>query len=84
MQGTAADIMKLAMIRVHSQLAARGLQARIVLQVHDELLVETPNTEQQVVSELLRAEMAGAAELLAPLKVDLKIGENWLEMNPLP
>lgn len=77
-QGTAADIIKLAMVRVYRRLQAEGLQARLVLQVHDELIVETPENEVEQVSRLLQEEMTGAAKLAVPLEADVHIGENWL------
>ncbi|HEY8552104.1 MAG TPA: DNA polymerase I [Thermaerobacter sp.] len=80
-QGTAADIMKLAMIRVHRALAEEGLRARIVLQVHDELLVEAPEDEVPAVAALLRREMEGAFALAVPLVVEVKAGANWYEME---
>ncbi|ADU50543.1 DNA polymerase I [Thermaerobacter marianensis DSM 12885] len=80
-QGTAADIMKLAMIRVYRALAGEGLRARIVLQVHDELLVEAPEDEVPAVAALLRREMEGAFPLAVPLVVDVKAGTNWYEME---
>ncbi|HEY8487831.1 MAG TPA: DNA polymerase I [Thermaerobacter sp.] len=82
-QGTAADIMKLAMIRVHQALRAEGLRARIVLQVHDELLVEAPEAEVDAVAALLRREMEGAFRLDVPLVVEVKAGANWYEMEAI-
>jgi DNA polymerase-1 len=78
-QGTAADIMKIAMIRVDRRLRAEGLQARIILQVHDELLIETPMAEQEIVQKLLREEMEAAADLAVTLEVDVNIGNSWFE-----
>ena len=80
-QGTAADIMKLAMIRVYRALAEEGLRARIVLQVHDELLLEAPEDEVPAVAALLRREMEGAFTLAVPLVVEVKAGANWYEME---
>jgi DNA polymerase-1 len=80
-QGTAADIIKIAMIRLHHALREQSLQARMILQVHDELVVETPDSEVGTVKSLMREVMEGAFELKAPLKVDLKIGQNWEEME---
>jgi DNA polymerase-1 len=79
MQGTAADVIKLAMIRVHDRLRAEGRSARLVLQVHDELLLEAPETELSAVRELVRAEMAGAYPLDPPLAVDVGVGDDWAE-----
>ncbi|MDF2888167.1 MAG: polA 2 [Lacrimispora sp.] len=78
-QGTAADIMKIAMIRVDSALKSLGLQSRIVLQVHDELLIETRIEELEQVKKLLVEEMKGAAELAVPLEVDANVGESWFD-----
>jgi DNA polymerase-1 len=76
-QGSAADIIKQAMIRVHRRLAAEGLQAKMLLQIHDELLFELPPEEQPALTRLVTEEMAAAANLAVPLKVDLKSGPNW-------
>lgn len=78
-QGTAADIIKVAMIRVWRRLKKEGLKARLVLQVHDELIVETPQDEAERVKALLQEEMAGAASLAVPLETDVHTGHNWLE-----
>ncbi|NLW78987.1 MAG: DNA polymerase I [Ruminococcaceae bacterium] len=78
-QGTAADIIKLAMIRVWQRLRSEGLQARLVLQVHDELIVEAPEAEADAVCALLKEEMEGAAQLAIPLQTDVHTGRNWLE-----
>lgn len=80
-QGTAADIMKLAMIRVHNRLAKDGFKARMLLQVHDELLFELPKEEEGPLSEMLRQEMGGAMDLAVPLKVDVKSGYSWGDME---
>lgn len=80
-QGTAADIMKIAMIRVARRLEDENLQSRIVLQVHDELLVEAPEEEKDAVKKILQEEMSGAAELAVPLEVDVREGMNWYEAH---
>jgi DNA polymerase-1 len=77
-QGTAADIIKVAMVRCHDALAAGGLATRTILQIHDELLFEGPEQEAQRAAEIVSAEMVGAAELDPPLVVDAGIGQNWL------
>ncbi len=77
-QGTAADIIKLAMIRVWRRLRAEGLAARLILQVHDELIVETPENEAAQVAALLGEEMEGAAQLAVPLAADVHLGKDWL------
>ena len=77
-QGTAADIIKLAMVRVHSRLAREGLAARLIMQVHDELIVECPEKEAPRVEALLQQEMQGVAELSVPLLAEAHTGRNWL------
>ncbi len=78
-QGTAADIIKIAMIRVNRALRQGNLKSRLILQVHDELLIETALDEVEEVSAILEREMKGAADLLVPLEVDMHTGENWYE-----
>ena len=78
-QGTAADIIKIAMIRVDQKLRARGLRSRLILQVHDELLIETAKEELEEVRELLKEEMMHAADLRVRLEVDVHSGSNWYE-----
>ncbi len=78
-QGTAADIIKVAMVRVHRRLAAEGLQAKLILQVHDELMVECPRSEADVVCRLLIEEMEAAADLTVRLEVDAHVGETWYD-----
>ena len=78
-QGTAADIIKLAMLRVDKALKAAGLEARLVLQVHDELIVECPEAEAETVAALVTREMEGAAALAVPLTAEAKIGKSWYE-----
>jgi DNA polymerase-1 len=76
-QGTAADIIKIAMIRAHEMLRSSGLRSRLVLQVHDELLFEGPENEVDAVSRLAVEAMEGAADLKVPLAVNVKVGANW-------
>jgi DNA polymerase-1 len=78
-QGSAADIMKLAMIDVHRKLAEGGYRARMLLQVHDELVLEAPEDEVEQVSELVKATMEAAYELDPPLKADVGVGPNWTD-----
>ena len=78
-QGTAADIIKLAMVRVHDALRAKGLASRLILQVHDELIVEAPAEESEQVAALLRDCMENVAELSVPLTVEVKTGSSWYE-----
>ncbi len=80
-QGTAADIIKLAMIRVANALAEKGFDARILLQVHDELLIEARREEADEVLALLRQEMENAATLSVPLEAEVGVGENWYECH---
>ena len=77
-QGTAADIMKLAMVRVHDRLGREGLRARLLMQVHDELIVECPASEREQVERLLTEEMEQAAQLSVPLIAEAHSGKNWL------
>jgi DNA polymerase-1 len=79
MQGTAADIIKVAMVRIHRRLREEGRLARLVLQVHDELLLEVPDAEVSAVRELVRSEMTGAYPLDPPLAVDVGVGDDWNE-----
>ena len=78
-QGTAADIIKVAMVRCRDELRAAGLETRLVLQIHDELLFEGPDAEVERASEIVRREMAGAFQMDPPLGVDVGSGQNWLE-----
>ncbi|HIY11779.1 MAG TPA: DNA polymerase I [Candidatus Anaerofilum excrementigallinarum] len=80
-QGTAADIIKLAMVRVANRLEKEGLAARLILQVHDELIVECPESEAELAARLLKEEMEGAASLSVPLTADVNQGKNWLEAH---
>jgi DNA polymerase I len=77
MQGTAADVIKRAMVAIHARLRSEGRSARLVLQVHDELLLEAPEAEVSAVKELVREEMVGAYELDPPLEVDVGAGDDW-------
>jgi DNA polymerase-1 len=79
MQGSNADIIKVAMIRIHHRLRDEGRSARLVLQVHDELLLEAPDAEVRAVEQLIREEMCGAYELDPPLAVDVGAGRDWNE-----
>ena len=79
MQGSNADIIKVAMIHIHRRLRNEGRSARLVLQVHDELLLEAPDTEVSAVKDLVREEMCGAYELDPPLAVDVGAGRDWNE-----
>ena len=78
-QGTAADIMKIAMIGVNRALKDKHMKSRLVLQVHDELLIEAHETEIEQVKEILKQEMEGAASLDVPLDIDMHTGSTWYE-----
>ena len=80
LQGTAADLIKLAMIALDRQLTERALKTRMILQVHDELLFEVPMDERAEVEALVRAEMEGVVKLDVPLVADLAFGPNWRDL----
>lgn len=80
-QGTAADIIKIAMIRVHDRLIRDGFASRLILQVHDELLIETVEEEKEAVIALLEEEMAGAVSLSVDMEVGTEVGYNWYEAH---
>ena len=76
-QGTAADIMKIAMIKMHKSIKKEGVEAKLILQVHDELILDTPKKEIDTVVGLITDSMMGAANLDVPLEIDIGIGDNW-------
>ena len=78
-QGTAADIMKIAMINVNKELKKRGLEAKIVLQVHDEMMIETPENEKEEVKDIMKNEMESAIQLNIPLVAEISEAKNWYE-----
>ena len=80
-QGTAADIMKIAMINVDRALKENNLKSRIVLQVHDELLVEAPENEAATAMQIIKKEMSEAAKLKVALEVECRIGKDWYETH---
>ena len=80
-QGTAADIMKLAMIRVHHRLEEDDLRSKMLLQVHDELVFEVPQEELEAIKEVVFDEMPAALDLDVSLKVDIKWGNTWGDME---
>ncbi|NLM09658.1 MAG: DNA polymerase I [Clostridiaceae bacterium] len=80
-QGTAADIIKIAMVKVYKALKDSGLKSRLILQVHDELVIETFDDELELVKQLVKKSMEEAAELSVPLIVDVSIGRNWYEAS---
>ena len=81
LQGTAADLIKLAMIRIDADLRQRNLQSRMLLQVHDELVFEVPESELDAMKQLVTHQMETAFELKVPLKVDLGVGANWRDLE---
>ena len=78
-QGTAADIMKIAMIKVFNELQRRNLKSKIVLQVHDEMMLEVPLDEKEEVKQLLKESMENAAELKVPLIAEVSEADNWYD-----
>ncbi len=80
-QGTSADIVKLAMIDMQREMDSRHLRSKMILQIHDELLFETPEDELAEMVALARDRMPKALEMSVPLKVDTKVGRNWAEME---
>jgi DNA polymerase-1 len=81
-QGTASDIVKIAMLRVDEEFKREGLEAQLLMQVHDELLVETPAAQAQHVADVLKREMEAAVSLDVPLIVDVGIADNWMDAKP--
>ena len=81
-QGTASDIVKIAMLHVAEEFKRANLKARLLMQVHDELLVETPAAESEQVAQILKREMESAVELDVPLIVDVGVAENWMDAKP--
>jgi len=82
-QGTASDLIKLAMIEIQRQINSRELSAKMILQIHDELVFDVNNEELTVLEELVRDRMENVLKLDVPIKVDIKKGKNWLEMEPV-
>ncbi|MBF0345649.1 MAG: DNA polymerase I [Nitrospirae bacterium] len=78
-QGSAADIIKIAMINVHNELHLRGLKSKMILQIHDELLLEVPEMELEEAKELVTTQMEKAIKLSVPLRVDVGVGQNWAQ-----
>ena len=78
-QGTAADIMKIAMINVYNELVKRNLKSKIVLQVHDEMMIEAPIEEAEEVKEIIKKQMESAITLKVPLIADVSEADNWYE-----
>ena len=80
-QGTSADIIKIAMVRIDRRMREAGLTARMVLQIHDELVFESPLTEVEALKAMVVEEMEGVIRLSVPLTVECKDGNNWLEAH---
>jgi DNA polymerase-1 len=78
-QGTAADIIKISMVKVYNELRSRNLKSRLILQVHDELIIETHIDEKEEVAKILKDSMENAASLKVPLCVEVKCGNTWFE-----
>ena len=78
-QGTSADIMKLAMINVYKRFNKEGITSKILLQVHDEIIVDCKNSELDRIKKIVKEEMEGVYKLEAPLKVEIDTGINWYE-----
>jgi len=83
LQGSAADIIKVAMVRLDERLRAENVGARMLLQVHDELLLEVPRNETGEVVAWVKEVMESACELQVPLAVDVSVGENWRDLEPV-
>jgi DNA polymerase-1 len=81
-QGTASDIVKIAMLHVDEEFKRAGLAARMLMQVHDELLVEVPDEEVDQVTEIVKREMESAVSLDVPLVADVGVGDNWMDAKP--
>ena len=81
-QGSAADLIKKAMIAVHRRLHREGLAAKMLLQIHDELIFEVSSNHLNVLADIVDAEMSGVMDLRVPLKVDLKSGLTWADVEP--
>ena len=80
-QGTAADIMKLAMVGVARRFKSEGVASKVIMQVHDEIVIDLLRSEREKVERIVREEMEGAAKLSIPLTAECGVGENWLEAH---
>jgi len=83
-QGTASDLIKLAMIKINAQIKTKTLKAKMILQIHDELVFDLPVLELNLLTGLVKDEMENVMKLDVPIKVDMKKGDNWLQMQELP
>ena len=80
-QGSAADLIKRAMIDLHAALGEQKLRSRLILQIHDELLLEVPEAEAETAQKLVKQVMEGALELVVPLVADARLGRSWAEVH---
>ena len=80
-QGTAADIIKIAMLHVAQRLEKEGLESKLILQIHDELLVEAKESEVEQVQQILKEEMEHAADLAVNLEIDMHVADNWYDAH---
>jgi DNA polymerase-1 len=80
-QGTAADLIKIAMITISQKLKSKGLASKMILQVHDELVFEIPDSEIEIMKHFIKEEMEGVVKLKVPILVDLGVGKNWDEAH---
>ena len=80
-QGSAADIIKIAMIRIHDEFKKQSLKSKMLLQVHDELVFDVHNSEKELVKKIVKNTMESAVKLDVPLRIDLEFGKNWLEAH---
>ena len=79
LQGTAADIMKIAMVNIYRRLKEEKLESKMILQVHDEILIEAKKEEEEIIKKILEEEMKGAAYLKVSLEIDVHSGTDWYE-----
>lgn len=82
MQGSASDIVKIAMLKVDAALKRAKLRARMILQVHDELVFEVPRSEVEKTTKVIKVAMESAAEIAVPLLVEIGVGDNWMDAKP--
>ena len=80
-QGTASDLIKLAMIKIFNQIKTRSLEAKMILQIHDELVFDLPVSELNVLTGIVKDEMENVMQLDVPIRIDMKMGQNWLDME---
>ena len=79
LQGTASDIIKMAMINVQNKIKQNGLKSKLILQIHDELIVDTTSDEVDIINNILKQEMENVVKLSVPLTVDVNAGKSWFE-----